>query len=127
MGENLHVCSYLRCGKAFDTPLRLTDLSHKPHSETYYACPYCFSKVDDAENAEPSSIGSELKHLHDGGYGIAVDVGGSKKARDVAQRELSTEPTLNCPHHVGYLKTRPKDEAVPDGCFLCPKILQCMA
>lgn len=127
MGENPHVCAYLRCGKAFETPVRLTDLSHKPSSETYYACPHCFSKVDNAEIVRSSSISSELEHLHDGGYGLTAGVGGSKKAGDVAQKELSKESTLNCPHHVGYLKTRPKNEVVPDGCFLCPKILQCMA
>jgi hypothetical protein len=34
--------------------------------------------------------------------------------------------TIECPHHVGYLKKRSKDESVPDSCLTCPKILQCM-
>jgi len=127
MGENLHVCGYLRCGKAFDTPLRLTDLSHKPHSETYYACPYCFSKVDNSGNAESSSISSELKRLHGGGYGLTEREGAGRNSRDPAQKETNKAPTTNCPHHLGYLKTRPKDEAVPDSCFVCAKILQCLA
>jgi hypothetical protein len=33
---------------------------------------------------------------------------------------------ISCPHHVGYLKKRSRDEAVPDSCLTCPKILQCM-
>jgi hypothetical protein len=27
---------------------------------------------------------------------------------------------------VGYLRTRSKDQGVPDECLTCPKILQCM-
>ena len=127
MGENPYVCCYLRCGKAFDTPVRLTDLSHKPHSETYYACPYCLSKVDDVEKAEPSSISSELRHVHGEGYGLSASEDRSKNARGAAQRELSKMPALDCPRHLGYLKTRPRDEIVPDGCLVCPKILQCMS
>jgi len=38
-------CPNVKCGKAFQKVLMLTDLS-KTTRETYYACPHCFSKVE---------------------------------------------------------------------------------
>lgn len=120
MGESLHVCGYVRCGRAFGTPVRLTDLSRRPRLETYYACPYCFSKLNEADL---EGIDDEMKHLHGGGFEIPA--GGVKKSlKGGAQKEPDT--AVSCPHHLGYLKTRSKDETFPDGCLTCPKILQCM-
>jgi len=36
------------------------------------------------------------------------------------------DTAFECPHQLGYLKKRSKDENVPDSCLTCPKILQCM-
>jgi len=118
LGEGLHVCGYVRCGRAFDTPVRLTDFSRKPRLETYYACPYCFSKVDEAD-AEEDGI---MEHVH--GEGCEISVGGAKKALKGGTGE--SDASVSCPHHLGYLKNRSKSESVPDGCLTCPKILQCM-
>jgi hypothetical protein len=30
-----------------------------------------------------------------------------------------------CPHYFGYLRTTPKDSAMPEECFCCPKIMEC--
>jgi len=114
LGEGLHVCGYERCGRAFDTPVRLTDFSRRPRLETYYACPYCFSKMHQGDEAE--------YHLHSGGFGVSG--GGVRKSLRGGTQE--SDRAVNCPHHLGYLKTRSKDEAVPDGCLICPRILQCM-
>lgn len=118
MAEDLHVCGYDRCGKSFATPVRLTDLSHKPRSETYYACPYCFSKMEES----CPHVDSELKMMKDGGYEISTKGMKTGAHKDSGKDALAA----NCPHHVGYLKTRSKDEAVPDSCLTCSKILQCM-
>lgn len=124
MGEGLRVCGYVRCGRAFDTPVRLTDFSRKPRLETYYACPYCFSKVNDDGI---DGVNNEMRHLHVGGYEISVGDGVRKGLRGEKQKESDkAASTVNCPHHLGYLKTRSKDEAFPDGCLTCPRILQCM-
>ena len=120
MGESLHVCVYDRCGKSFDSPVRLTDLSHRPRSETYYACPYCFSKMDEAEH----DVSHELKLMKSSSYGIEA---GDSSRRDTVRKENEKENmAIDCPHHMGYLKKRSKDESVPDSCLTCPKILQCM-
>jgi len=123
MGQSPHVCGYERCGRSFAAPLRLTDLSHKPHLETYYACPYCFSKMDATELGDIN----EVKLLSGGGYEISAPES-LKKGKVGAQKD-SGKPALavNCPHQLGYLKTRSKNEAVPDSCLICPRILQCMA
>ena len=123
MGESFHVCVYERCGKSFVAPVRLTDLSHRPRSETYYACPYCFSKMNESEH----NCTHELKLMKGGSYEIATADSSKKSARSSGLKEPSREaPIADCPHHVGYLKTRSKDQAVPDNCLTCPKILQCM-
>jgi DNA-directed RNA polymerase subunit RPC12/RpoP len=116
MGENLHVCVYERCGKSFTAPVRLTDLSNKPHSATYYACPYCFSKMDESEH----NLSHELKLMKNQDNETTTSNNPKKHA-------TPEDTTFQCPHHVGYLKKRSKDEDVPDYCLTCPKILQCMA
>jgi DNA-directed RNA polymerase subunit RPC12/RpoP len=115
LGENLHVCVYERCGRSFTAPVRLTDLSHKPHSETYYACPYCFSKMDELEH----NLSHDLKLMETEGNETTISNNPKKHA-------TPEDITFQCPHHVGYLKKRSKDESVPDSCLTCPKILQCM-
>lgn len=94
-----------RCGRTVSVPVRLTDLSRRPFEETYYACPFCFSRLD-VENVE-----EHLEHSH----GHEKRVGG-KVAVAVS----------NCSHDFGYLRSRPKDSAIPDECLTCPRILQCM-
>jgi len=114
------MCVYERCGKSFTAPVRLTDLSHKPRSETYYACPYCFSKMDESEH----DISHELKLARADGYETVTS---DNSRRHITQKENEKqEIAVECPHHVGYLKKRSKDESVPDSCLTCPKILQCM-
>lgn len=122
MGEGLRVCGYERCGKSFAAPVRLTDLSHKPSSETYYACPYCFSKMQESDSDESTG----LKIMKSGGYEIAARSAGKGVKAGVIKDAGKDAPVANCPHHVGYLKARSKNEGVPDGCLTCPRILQCM-
>ena len=35
-------------------------------------------------------------------------------------------PTV-CPYHVGYLKKRPKNTPVPEECFTCVEMIDCMS
>ena len=126
MGESMHVCGYVRCGRAFATPVRLTDFSHNPMSETYFACPYCFSKLNEAEAADMNGFNDEIQLSHSGGYEIPVRGGAKSLKRGESEKSSGVETAVNCPHSLGYLKTRTKDEAFPDSCLTCPRILQCM-
>jgi len=75
---------------------------------------------------EPDTdLHSELRLIKTGSY--PIDIEDSKKNVKAGGHKDSEEaPVVNCPHHVGYLKTRSKDQAVPDACLTCSKILQCM-
>ncbi len=99
--ENL-ACPYNRCAKTFEQPLVLTDLSKTPR-ETYYACPYCFSKLEIALKSQ--------ENLH------SVSVQPSDNA-DITTPE-------KCSHNLGYLSTLRKEDSVPDECLTCPKLIQC--
>ncbi len=93
-------CPYGNCGKGFAKPLMLTD-SSEILRETYYACPHCQSKLD---------------IVVDGLHVIRVErcEGGEK-----------TVTPENCSYSFGYLKTLQENASIPDGCLICPKILQC--
>jgi len=55
------------------------------------------------------------------------------KASEISkEEELPTTPSKNtearpqeCAHYFGYLKTAPKNAAMPDECFSCPKMMEC--
>lgn len=95
-------CPYGKCGKRFEQPLVLTDFSKIPR-ETYYACPYCFSRVEIA--------------LRSQGNLNSVSAKTSENA-DVKTPE-------ECSHYLGYLKTVPKGDPIPDECLTCPKLIRC--
>lgn len=93
-------CPYKGCAKSFDKPTVLTDSSTIPR-QTYYACPYCMSKID-----------------------IIVD---NMKIIGVKPTEYPTvfESPAKCAHFFGFLNAFPKGTQLPDECLICPKVLQC--
>ncbi|MDI6847823.1 MAG: hypothetical protein QMD23_06835 [Candidatus Bathyarchaeia archaeon] len=93
-------CPYTGCGKSFEKPTVLTDSSTIPR-QTYYACPYCMSKID-------------------------VIVEGMKivRVKPTEYPKVFDSPA-KCVHYFGFLNTLPKNTAIPDECLVCPKILQC--
>ena len=79
--------------------------------------------MDDPEH----DITHEMKLMKNGGYEMAALENPKKSSNSTTRKENSKEaPEISCPHSVGYLKTRSKDETIPDSCLTCPKILQCM-
>ena len=99
--ENL-ACPYDKCGKPFEQPVVLTDLSKTPR-ETYYACPYCFSKLEIALKSQENLS--------------SVSVKTSDNADVMAPQK--------CSHYLGYLTTLQKEDSIPDECLTCPKLIQC--
>jgi len=51
-----------------------------------------------------------------------------KKDREVRKSFLlfGKKDFEGCPHKFGYLKTLPKNTPIPDECFGCPQILECL-
>jgi len=101
MGSEHLVCPYSECKKEFEKPLMLTDFSRTPR-ETYYACPHCLTKVDV----------------------VVKNQGLASVSLETSERALEKTPS-ECSFRFGYLKTLPKDAAVPDGCLTCPQLLKC--
>jgi DNA-directed RNA polymerase subunit RPC12/RpoP len=93
-------CPYKGCAKSFDKPTVLTDSSTIPR-QTYYACPYCMSKID-----------------------IIVE-----KMKIVGVKPTEYPKVLDspakCAHYFGFLNAIPRNAPIPDECLICPKVLQC--
>jgi len=111
----------MRCGRVVSVPVRLTDLSRKPVEETYYACPFCFSRlnIEDARDHLEHSHADEVSSLS------SVKVLGLHGEKDCERKAAMA--ASSCTHEFGYLSRRPKDSVIPDDCLICPRILQCMA
>jgi hypothetical protein len=56
---------------------------------------------------------------------IKKDASRVKKPKTSSSVQLSAE-SLNCAHEFGYLKDLPRNTPVPDECFGCPKVMQCL-
>ena len=93
-------CPYNGCGKSFDKPTVLADSSIIPR-ESYYACPYCNSKID-----------------------ILVEGMTIVRVKATEYPKVFDSPA-KCAHYFGFLDALPKGAAIPDECLICPKVLQC--
>lgn len=96
------ICPYHQCRKTFRKPLMLTDSSKIPR-ETYYACPYCLSKVNISTGNVKCPQISSVESL---------------ERNDLAK-------LVECPYHFGYLKNLPKNSSIPDKCFTCSNLIKC--
>jgi hypothetical protein len=48
-----------------------------------------------------------------------------KKPKTSSSTQSNVE-SLNCAHEFGYLKDLPRNTPVPDECFGCPNVMQCL-
>lgn len=101
------VCSNVKCGKIFSEPIELT-VRAEGSFETYHACPHCFSRMSVSDNLEKRLGEAPLASIKN------------------TSRDTKSGDAIGCAHFVGYLKTRPRDSAIPDECLTCSKILKCM-
>ncbi len=112
--EEEFTCTNSSCGLVFSRPIKVKNLCED--AEIYDACPRCFTAVTEVGNvpvieAEPNP---------------SVDTAGSEVSSKVETK--ITEPAISkqCAHRFGYLSVRPKDEKIPDDCFMCDNIVKCM-
>lgn len=117
-----YTCPSDRCGRVFSEPLRLTDLSNRPREETYYACPFCFSRVDVNEILRNPESPDMKPHI-----GPVLSASPSKERRNEKINDEKKMTVSECPHQFGYLKNRSKGAEIPDKCLTCANILQCMS
>ncbi len=91
-------CPYKGCEKTFDKPTVLTEGFGIPR-ESYYACPFCMSKIDIQTDG--------LKVVGISAANIPAKV---------------FDSPAKCAHFSGILGA---NAPLPDDCLICPKVLQC--
>jgi len=94
------------CGGEFETPLLAITSSGFPAKE-YYACPNCLSKLKSYYSQNDQETKEETKFQQ-------TEADGKEKP-------------LGCEHHLGYLMQRPKNTPIPEDCFTCTKMIDCMS
>ena len=129
------ICPNPKCHRNVEEPILLNNLSTTP-AEEYYACPYCFIKMDeDAEKAENITHESTPSPPTHPSLEKVLDVISAqpqneeedkKKEPPVTPLEKKEKAPSECPHNFGYLANRPKNAPIPQGCLTCPKIVDCM-
>jgi len=62
--------------------------------------------------------------LHDIQEAVTGDFDSSKKKELVNSR--SQEDPVECPHHFGFLKTLTFGSSVPEGCYGCSQMIECL-
>ena len=97
------------CGEKFEKPLFTTMASGQVLKE-YYACPKCLSKIISVDVQKPKEeIKPEVI---------------TKEDQKIEQNKTSIP---GCKNTLGYLKRRPKTAPIPEECFTCNKMIDCMA
>lgn len=101
------------CGEEFDQPL-IAELHSGSMIEEYYACPRCLTKVGEV-NHERRMETEETEEEDD----LPIEEPSNIEA-------AKTEEAPPCPYHLGYLRKRDKSTQIPEGCFTCTKMIECI-
>ena len=110
--SNPNGISWETCGDKFKKPLFAT-ISAGQVLKEYYACPRCLSKIVTVDVKEPKKEKEILKE---------------EATKEVINKiEERKEEIPGCKNTLGYLKKRPKNTPIPEECFTCNKMIDCMA
>jgi DNA-directed RNA polymerase subunit RPC12/RpoP len=121
----------IRCGKQFTKPIFAVNNSPGV-AEAYYACPACLSKVEikkEEKKTEPEEEKTvEIQTEQEPEMEPETTASEPQEEQEVkAEAKPASDNPSTCAHHLGYLKNRPKNTPVPEECFTCIKMLDCMA
>ena len=119
MKSQSFTCSNPECGRVFDDPIIVQDLSSK-NGPSYSACPYCLTEIMIEENSE---VKEEKRTLKKKRAIIKNAKALSQKLKPAEQLSLKEN---KCPYYFGYLSQRSRKEEIPEECMTCEKIVQCM-
>ena len=100
------------CGEEYRKPLLAVIVSGNELKE-YNGCPNCLSKV----NGKIRIRTCEIKEDEDKTNTKQIKV----------EEAIQTEKNKNCQHEIGYLKQRSKDTPIPEECFVCSKMIECVS
>ena len=131
--ESFYLCPNQECRKIFQKPVVLTDLSQNA-PRVYSACPHCGF---DLETASTSAVRKKttmtLKTSKPEMSAKSTET--SEKptvAKDVQKRPTAFPKSLKarppeCSHFFGYLRKIPRNTPIPDECFSCPQMVECLS
>jgi hypothetical protein len=127
-------CPNPECRKIFNKPTVLTDLSN--NATVHSACPHCGF---DLKTVSPSRISKKLKAVEtplkpeepmkrvEASKITTEKQSGppTEKQSGPATKSLQVRPP-ECRHFYGYLKKIPKNTSIPDECFGCLRMVDCL-
>jgi len=121
-------CPNPECRKIFDKPVALTDLSQNP-TRLYSACPHCGFEL---ETVSPVKTSKKLEKAAKTPLKLEEPVE-QVEASKITKEKQSSPPSKSlqarppeCRHFFGYLKKIPKNTSIPDECFGCPRMVDCL-
>jgi len=128
--SSFYRCPNQECRKIFQKPVALTDLS-QTSPRVYSACPHCGF---DLGTASPSAVGKKTEmtfkiprspeeSMEMSEKPVAED---SQKLSTASPKHLQARPA-KCSHFFGYLRKIPKNTTIPDECFSCPTMVECLS
>jgi DNA-directed RNA polymerase subunit RPC12/RpoP len=109
--EKTYECT--SCNQKVEQPI-LAQLHSGTTTEEYYACPRCLTKVGEPERDNKAKADEVEEEA-------ALPV---EEATIVVAEK--TEETQICPYHLGYLRKREKGAPIPEDCFTCSKMIECI-
>jgi len=121
------ICPNPDCSKTFTEPITATNLSLNP-SETYPACPFCLSRLEEDE-IESEEVEEKTVDIRNKLSTVLKKNERQEKGKPTIKIEVPKEieiPKPTCPYSFGYLKKRPKNTAIPEECMLCPDMMKCL-
>lgn len=114
LNQKLVQCPNTECARTFSKPI-MAAVKTKEGFETYYACPYCLTKITKHAATHERKTEKQEKAR----FSKSVEKEKGKKMEPEAKKS-------GCGHYFGYLKKRPKNTPIPDECISCPKIVECL-
>ena len=121
-------CPNPECRKIFDKPVALTDLSQNPTS-VHSACPHCGFDLQTVSPVRTSktfekAVKTPLKQEEPLERVEASKIT-TEKQSSPPPKSLQARPP-ECRHFFGYLKKIPKNTPIPDECFGCLRMVDCL-
>ena len=115
--EDKFACPNSSCSLVFSKPVKVKNVGSED-SQCYDACPRCLTAIIIEESlpvvaAKPGATVEDNK-------GKDTVVSSSE------ERGASPSTTVQCAHHLGYLRERSKNEEIPEDCMVCENIVKCM-
>jgi len=120
-------CPNPECKKIFDKPVVLTDLSQNP-TRLHPACPHCGF---DLETVSPVRTSKKLEKAVE--TPLKPEEPPERIEAPITKEKQSSPPPKSlqarppeCRHFFGYLKKIPKNTQIPDECFGCLRMVDCL-